>query len=438
MLSRIAIFFTLLLAGFTAAQAPTTDFNSSEITAIINKVSLTIRNQWCTSEISVCGDLCDGLTNTNGCDPMKLNATCTCKSNNSSPALQYYSGSLFSFICNQGQGDCNATNAGDLAAQEQCAQEYICGTLNASTANVAPTTTTSAAPSSTAASQTGSSTASASATAKSVAMKIGQDYGTGVFALMAAFVIGLFLLELLRAQVVSGIEVVRPTQKRCSFSTDLYFAGDSQPDNKPLQPTSDKAKQSKAKQPGDFQPTPNPLLLRSLDISHDDVKGGVSVAQLQYLWTMEELVDSRWPALEQEEVSEFGEETGVLCIILCIALGIANIFHLHLVIIFSIICLVSGLLLIFVEIPLLLRICPTSPKFDTFMRRFTTNYMRAAIYGVMSIVQWLSLIVLSTSLVAAAVVLLIAAVFYLIAAIKGQEFAGSKTLGGQGLAQMIV
>lgn len=31
--------------------------------------------------------------------------------------------------------------------------------------------------------------------------------------------------------------------------------------------------------------------------------------------------------------------TGVLCIFLCFALGIANIFHFHLVILFSIICL---------------------------------------------------------------------------------------------------
>ena len=61
-------------------------------------------------------------------------------------------------------------------------------------------------------------------------------------------------------------------------------------------------------------------------------------------------------------------------------------------------------------------------------------------YGVMSLVQWLSLILPgdATSLIAAAVVLLIAGVFYLIAALKQQEFAGSKTLGGQGLAQMIV
>ncbi|MCJ1386844.1 Golgi apparatus membrane protein tvp18 [Xylographa soralifera] len=99
---------------------------------------------------------------------------------------------------------------------------------------------------------------------------------------------------------------------------------------------------------------------------------------------------------------------------------------------------ISGLILIFLEIPLLLRICPTSPKFDEFMRRFTTNYMRATMYGVMSLVQWLSLIVGHTSLIAAAVFLLFAAVFYLIAGVKGQDFSGSKTLGGHGVAQMIV
>lgn len=64
--------------------------------------------------------------------------------------------------------------------------------------------------------------------------------------------------------------------------------------------------------------------------------------------------------------------------------------------------------------------------------------MRAAMYGVMSLVQWLSIILDRTSLIAAAVVLMFAAIFYLIAGVKGQEFAGSKTLGGHGVAQMIV
>ena len=76
--------------------------------------------------------------------------------------------------------------------------------------------------------------------------------------------------------------------------------------------------------------------------------------------------------------------------------------------------------------------------FDRFIRRFETNYMRAAIYGIMSVIQWLSLIRYATSLIAAAVVLLLAAAFYALAGLKKQEFAASKTLGGQGVAQMIV
>ena len=64
--------------------------------------------------------------------------------------------------------------------------------------------------------------------------------------------------------------------------------------------------------------------------------------------------------------------------------------------------------------------------------------MRAAIYLVMSIIQWLSIIARVTSLIAAAVVLLIAAIFYAFAGVRGQAFVNSKTLGGQGVAQMIV
>lgn len=64
--------------------------------------------------------------------------------------------------------------------------------------------------------------------------------------------------------------------------------------------------------------------------------------------------------------------------------------------------------------------------------------MRAAIYVVMSAVQWISLIQGGSSLIAAAVFLLIAAIFYSLAGLRHHDFAGSKTLGGQGIAQMIV
>ncbi|KAJ9254676.1 hypothetical protein DTO207G8_3522 [Paecilomyces variotii] len=131
--------------------------------------------------------------------------------------------------------------------------------------------------------------------------------------------------------------------------------------------------------------------------------------------------------------------TGVLCIILCFALGIANIFSFNaLRIVFSIVCLICSFLIIFIEIPFLLRICPTSSKFDAFIRRFTTIWMRAVVYLAMSIVQWMSLFSGASSLIAAAVFLLIASLFYALAGLKSQEFVGSKTLGGQGLVQMIV
>ena len=64
--------------------------------------------------------------------------------------------------------------------------------------------------------------------------------------------------------------------------------------------------------------------------------------------------------------------------------------------------------------------------------------MRAAVYGIMSLVQWLSLLVDPSSLIAAAVLLLVAGAFYALAGLKHQEFVGSKTLGGHGVAQMIV
>lgn len=95
-------------------------------------------------------------------------------------------------------------------------------------------------------------------------------------------------------------------------------------------------------------------------------------------------------------------------------------------------------IILFVEVPLLLRICPTSSTFDAAIRRVSTNYMRAAAYGIMAVIQWCSIIARPTSLIAAAVFLTLTGLCYILAAVKGQEFVGSKTLGGAGVAQMIV
>ncbi|KAL8418243.1 hypothetical protein RB594_001743 [Gaeumannomyces avenae] len=137
--------------------------------------------------------------------------------------------------------------------------------------------------------------------------------------------------------------------------------------------------------------------------------------------------------------SIYGQWLGILSMLLAFALGIANIFIFNFVIIiFSVICLVSSFIVLFIEVPLLLRICPTSGKFDEVIRKVSTNYMRAGAYFVMGLVQWLSIIFAATSLIVAAVFFTLTAACYLLAGIKGQAFVGSKTLGGQGVAQMIV
>lgn len=98
----------------------------------------------------------------------------------------------------------------------------------------------------------------------------------------------------------------------------------------------------------------------------------------------------------------------------------------------------SSFLIVFIEVPFLLRICPTSSSFDGFVRQISSNYLRAAAYGVMGALQIVSRVGGATSLIAAGVFLLLTALCYLIAGVKGQDFVGSKTLGGAGVAQMIV
>ncbi|KAI1275514.1 hypothetical protein F5Y07DRAFT_171179 [Xylaria sp. FL0933] len=139
--------------------------------------------------------------------------------------------------------------------------------------------------------------------------------------------------------------------------------------------------------------------------------------------------------------SIYGQWLGILSMILCFALGIANFFNLFhhiLLIIFAILCLISSFVILFLEVPLLLRICPTSSAFDAAIRKISSNYMRAAAYLVMAVIQYLSIIIATSSLIAAAVVLTLTGICYALAGLKGQAFVGSKTLGGQGVAQMII
>ncbi|KAK9477047.1 hypothetical protein V1514DRAFT_335004 [Lipomyces japonicus] len=143
--------------------------------------------------------------------------------------------------------------------------------------------------------------------------------------------------------------------------------------------------------------------------------------------------------LRTRNFSIYGQWTGIISIVICVAVGIATIFSFNLgLIIFSGVCIAEGLVLVFVEIPFLLRICPISERFAEFIRRFNNNWPRAAFYLALALVQWFTLFIRGSALIAAAVFLTIASAFYAIAAVRGQLFTSSATLGGTGLAQQII
>ncbi|KAI7858601.1 hypothetical protein BDC45DRAFT_498709 [Circinella umbellata] len=132
--------------------------------------------------------------------------------------------------------------------------------------------------------------------------------------------------------------------------------------------------------------------------------------------------------------SLYGQWLGIISIILLIALGIVGFLE-HVV--FSIVGWVIALILLFVEIPLCLKCCPTSPKFDGFITYFENCWFRATMYLVFSVVMFLSNLMHTGPLIAAAVCLLLAAICYGAGAATGQSFASSKYLGGTGVDNVV-
>lgn len=128
---------------------------------------------------------------------------------------------------------------------------------------------------------------------------------------------------------------------------------------------------------------------------------------------------------KKKNFSLYGQWIALLTMLLCFALGFANLFTIHVVIVFAILCIVEGLVVIFVEIPFLLKICPLTDKFTTFISYFDENWPRCGFYLLLSVIQWLSLLSRATSLLVVAVFFALASACYCLAAIKHQEYLKS-------------
>ncbi|KAG0354584.1 hypothetical protein BC939DRAFT_460655 [Gamsiella multidivaricata] len=131
--------------------------------------------------------------------------------------------------------------------------------------------------------------------------------------------------------------------------------------------------------------------------------------------------------------SLYGQWCGLLSIVCLILFGI-----LSLNVLWSILAWIIAFLLIFIEIPLCLKCCPTSAKFDNFLGQFQNSYFRAAAYIVFAVIMWLAVGVGGRTLqVVSALLLTAGAVSYVIAAARHQTPASSTITGGTGVSTIV-
>ncbi|QSL66966.1 hypothetical protein MERGE_001353 [Pneumocystis wakefieldiae] len=141
--------------------------------------------------------------------------------------------------------------------------------------------------------------------------------------------------------------------------------------------------------------------------------------------------------IKSRNFSIYAQWFGILSIILDIILGFSNLFHIGMIVLFGVLSMIMGIILSFVEIPYLLKICPTSQKFDSFVEYFNRNWPRAGLYSIFSVALFLSGIVKWTSLVVPAIFMIITCLFYIAAALDGKAFVSSSIFGGTGVSQAV-
>ena len=83
------------------------------------------------------------------------------------------------------------------------------------------------------------------------------------------------------------------------------------------------------------------------------------------------------------------------------------------------------MIVLFVEVPFLLKICPLTDTFVNFVRKFDGNLPRCGFYLLNAVIQYLSLTLQATSLLVVAILFTISSACYALAALKHQEYLKS-------------
>lgn len=142
--------------------------------------------------------------------------------------------------------------------------------------------------------------------------------------------------------------------------------------------------------------------------------------------------------IQAKNWSVYGQWLGLACFFVDIVIGVISIFHLSLIIIFSVLCICSGVCILFLEVGFLLRVCPITDRFATFIKFFHANLPRAGFYILLAAIQWGGLGVKVTLLLIPAIMMTVTSLCYLLAYITKQDFIKSATLGGEGVAAEMI
>ncbi|KAJ1968263.1 Golgi apparatus membrane protein tvp18 [Dispira parvispora] len=127
----------------------------------------------------------------------------------------------------------------------------------------------------------------------------------------------------------------------------------------------------------------------------------------------------------------YAQWSALIAMILLIVLGAVTFFT-H--VIFSALAIAIGVLIIPLEIPIFLKICPTTPGFDKFVKVFDNAWLRFAAYLIFSGVIWASLTLNGGVLVVGAAFLTVTCLCYFVAALRKQERFTSAITGGTGVS----
>ncbi|CAG8620126.1 2165_t:CDS:2 [Cetraspora pellucida] len=98
--------------------------------------------------------------------------------------------------------------------------------------------------------------------------------------------------------------------------------------------------------------------------------------------------------------------------------------------IFSIFAWILCFILIFVEIPLCIKVCPTSDRFDSFIKNFENHWIRTVGYLVFATLLFVFAHFATTLYVIPGITLLLTGICYAIAGGLRQQHAASSFTGG--------